>query len=157
MLAFQKLTLDQPIPASTFSFVAPAGTKELPLQQATQTSNGNFISLSQAQQQAGFHLLSIPGDQADYVLLGANALGAPGSQIYTLHYMKGNTSFTIAEGKPLANLSTNGGQHMSIRNTTALFSNQGSTGVLSWTEKGVGINITGLSQGQAVTIAEALT
>ncbi len=157
VLDFQKLTLDQPIPASTFSFVAPAGAKELPLQQATQTSNGNFISLSQAQQQAGFHLLSIPGDQADYVLLGVNPLGAPGSQIYTLHYMKGNTSFTIAEGKPLANLTASGGQRVTIHNTTALFSDQGGSGVLSWTEKGVGVNITGLSQGQAVTIANSLT
>ncbi len=157
VLDFQKLTLDQPIPTSTFSFVAPAGAKELPLQQATQTSNGNLITLSQAQQQAGFHLLSIPGAQADYVLLGVDTLGAPGSQIYTLHYMKGSTSFTIAEGKPLANLSASGGQRVSIRSTTALFSDQGGSSVLAWTEKGVGINITGLSQDQAVAIAKSLT
>jgi outer membrane lipoprotein-sorting protein len=157
VLDFQKLVLDQPIPASTFNFVVPAGTKELPLQQATQTANSNLISLAQAQQQAGFHLLSIPGAQADYVLLGVNALGAPGSQIYTLHYMKGNTSFTIAEGKPLANLSASGGQHVSMRSTTALFSDQGGSNVLSWTEKGVGINVTGLSQEQAVAIAKTLT
>ncbi|MBV9709939.1 MAG: hypothetical protein JO011_03355 [Ktedonobacteraceae bacterium] len=157
VLDFQKLTLDQLIPASTFSFVAPPGAKELPLQQAAQPSNGGLTTLSQAQQQAGFHLLSIPGDQADYVLLGVNALGTPGSQIYTLHYMKGNTSFTIAEGKPLANLSTNGGQQISLRNTTALFADQNGSRVLSWTEKGVGINITGLNQNQAVTIASSLT
>ncbi len=157
VLDFQKLTLNQPIADSTFSFVAPAGAKELPLQQATQTSNSNFITLSQAQQQAGFHLLSIPGDQADYILLGVNALGALGSQIFTLHYMKGNTSFTIAEGKPLANLATNGGQRVSIRGTGAFFSDQGGTNALAWTEKGVGINITGLSQNEAVTIAQLLT
>lgn len=157
VLDFQQLALNQSIPESTFSFVAPAGAKELPLQQATRTANGNFISLAQAQQQAGFHLLSIPGDQADYVLLGVNALGAPGSQIYTLHYMKGNVSFTIAEGKPLANLAANGGLHINLRGTTALFSAQGGSNTLSWTEKGVGINITGLSQDQAVTIAKSLT
>ena len=100
VLDFPKLTLDQAIPSNIFTFVVPVGVKELPLQQATQTSNNGFITLSQAQQQAGFHLLSVPGDQADYVLLGVNALGTPGSQIYTLHYMKGSISFTIAQGKP---------------------------------------------------------
>ena len=157
VLDFPKLTLDQPIPASTFTFVVPAGAKELPLQQATQTSNNGFITLSQAQQQAGFHLLSIPGDQADYVLLGVNALGTPGSQIYTLHYMKGSTSFTVAQGKPLANLTTNGGQRINLRNTSAFFSTQSGSSVLTWTEKGIGINITGLSQGEAVVIAKSLT
>jgi outer membrane lipoprotein-sorting protein len=156
VLDFPKLTLDQPIPASTFTFVVPAGVKELPLQQATQTSNGDLTNLAQAQQQAGFHLLSIPGDQADYVLLGVNALGTPGSQIYTLHYMKGSTSFTIAQGKPLANLSTNGGQSISLRSTTALFSGQSSSSILAWTEKSVGINITGLSQSEAVAVAKSL-
>ncbi len=155
VLDFSRLVLNQPIANSTFTFVTPAGAKELPLPQATSTTNSDLISLSQAQQQAGFHLLSIPGDQADYVLLGVNALGTPGSQIYTLHYMKGNASFTIAQGKPLANLSTTGSQHVSLRGTTGLFSNQGS--VLAWTEKGVGINITGLSQNEAVTIAKSLT
>ncbi len=157
VLDFQKLTLNQPIPTNTFTFVTPTGAKVLPLQQATQTSSGDLITLSQAQQQAGFHLLSVPGDQADYVLLGVNALGAPGSQIYTLHYMKGSTSFTIAEGKPLANLSTNGGQSVSLRGTTARFSDQGGSSVLTWTEKGVGINITGLSQDQAEVVAKSLT
>jgi hypothetical protein len=157
VLDFPKLTLDQPIPVSLFTFVAPVGAKELPLQQATQTSNSDFITLSQAQQQAGFHLLSIPGDQADYVLLGVNALGTPGSQIYTLHYMKGSTSFTMAQGKPLANLSTNSGQRISLRSTSALFSNQSGSSVLTWTEKGIGINITGLSQSEAVTVAKSLT
>jgi outer membrane lipoprotein-sorting protein len=157
VLDFPKLTLDQPIPVSLFTFVAPAGAKELPLQQATQTSNSDFITLSEAQQQAGFHLLSIPGDQADYVLLGVNALGTPGSQIYTLHYMKGSTSFTIAQGKPLANLSTNSGQRISLRSTSALFSDQSGSNVLTWTEKSIGINITGLSQSEAVAVAKSLT
>ncbi len=156
VLDFPKLALDQPISASLFTFIVPAGTKELPLQQATQTANGDLLNLAQAQQQAGFHLLSIPGDQADYVLLGVNALGTPGSQIYTLRYMKGSTSFTIAQGKPLANLSTSAGQHISLRGTTALFSGQSGSNVLAWTEKSVGINITGLSQNEAITVAKSL-
>ena len=157
VLDFPKLTLDQAIPSNIFTFVVPVGVKELPLQQATQTSNNGFITLSQAQQQAGFHLLSVPGDQADYVLLGVNALGTPGSQIYTLHYMKGSISFTIAQGKPLANLAANNGQRISLRGSAAFFSNQSGSNVLTWTEKGIGINITGLSQSEAVAVAKSLT
>jgi outer membrane lipoprotein-sorting protein len=157
LLDLPQLTLNQPIPDSTFTFATPAGAKELPLQQATQTTGGGLISLAQAQQQADFHLLSIPGDQADYVLQGVNILGAPGSQIYTLHYMKGSTSFTITQGKPLANLSASSGQKIDLRGTTGLLSSQSGNNVLIWTEKGVGINITGpLSNDQLVTIAKAL-
>jgi outer membrane lipoprotein-sorting protein len=158
LLHIPHLTLNQPVAASTFTFVVPAGAKELPLQQATQTAGGGLISLAQAQQQAGYHLLSIPGDQVDYALQGVNVLGASGSEIYTLHYMKGGTSFTIAQGKPLANLVGTGGRQISLRGTSALLSNQGGNNVLAWTEKGVGINMSGpLSGDELVAIAKALT
>jgi len=155
LLDLPQLTLNRPISDSTFTFATPAGAKELPLQQATQTAD--LISLTQAQQQAGFHLLSISGDQVDYTLQGVNILGAPGSHIYTLHYMKGSTNFTIAQGKPLANLSASNSQRISLRGTTAFLSSQNGNNILTWTEKGVGINITGpLSNDQLVTIAKAL-
>jgi outer membrane lipoprotein-sorting protein len=158
LLDIPQLTLNQPVAASTFTFVVPAGAKELPLQQATQTTGGGLISLAQAQQQAGYHLLSIPGDQVDYALQGVNVLGASGSEIYTLHYMKGGTSFTIAQGKPLANLVGSGGRQISLRGTNALLSSQGGNNVLTWTEKGVGINMSGpLSGDELVAIAKALT
>ncbi|MDQ2886507.1 MAG: hypothetical protein M3Y39_10505 [Chloroflexota bacterium] len=158
LLDIPQLTLNQPVAASTFTFVVPAGAKELPLQQATQMAGGGLISLAQAQQQAGYHLLSIPGDQVDYALQGVNVLGASGSEIYTLHYMKGSTSFTIAQGKPLANLVGSGGRQISLRGTNALLSSQGGNNVLSWTEKGVGINMSGpLSGDELVAIAKALT
>jgi outer membrane lipoprotein-sorting protein len=158
LLDIPQLTLNQPVAASTFTFVVPAGAKELPLQQATQTTGGGLISLAQAQQQAGYHLLSIPGDQVDYALQGVNVLGASGSEIYTLHYMKGGTSFTIAQGKPLANLVGSGGRQISLRGTSALLSSQGGNNVLTWTEKGIGINMSGpLSGDELVAIAKALT
>ncbi len=158
LLDIPQLTLNQPVAASTFTFVVPAGAKELPLQQATQTAGGGLISLAQAQQQAGYHLLSIPGDQVDYALQGVNVLGASGSQIYTLHYMKGGTSFTIAQGKPLANLAGSGGRQISLRGTSALLTSQGANNVLAWTEKGVGINMSGpLSGDELVAVAKALT
>ncbi len=158
LLDISNMALNQPVAASIFIFVVPAGAKELPLQQAPQTTGGNLISLAQAQQQAGFHLLSIPGDQVDYALQGVNVLGTSGSQIYTLHYMKGGTSFTIAQGKPLANLTGNGGRQVGLRGTSALLSSQNGNNVLAWTEKGVGINMSGsLSNDELVAIAKALT
>src|SRR5205807_9945978 len=97
LLDIPMLVLNSPIPESTFTFVVPAGVKVLPLQQANATPTTGSITLAQAQQEAGYHLLSIPGTQTGYQLQGVNALGAPGSQIYTLNYMKGSTNFTIAE------------------------------------------------------------
>ncbi len=158
LLDIPQLTFNQPVAASIFTFVVPAGAKELPLQQATQTAGGGLISLAQAQQQAGYHLLSIPGDEVDYALQGVNVLGASDNQIYTLHYMKGGTSFTIAQGKPLANLTGSGGRQISLRGTSALLTSQGGNNVLAWTEKGVGINMSGpLSGDELVAIAKALT
>ena len=113
---------------------------------------------AQAQQEAGYHLLSIPGTQTSYQLRGVNALGAPGSQIYTLNYMKGSASFTIAEGKPLANLPGSGGQQVGLRGTSGTLSKSNGSTTLSWTENGIGITITGpLSNDQVVAIAKLLS
>ena len=152
------LELNQPIPASTFTFVVPQGVKVLPFSQlsATPSSGSGTLTLVQAQQQAGYHLLSIPASQTEYTLNGVNALGAPGNQIYTLNYMKGNTTITIAEGKPLANL-PGSGQSISIRGTTATVSTTGGNTTLVWTEKGVGIRITSsLSSDSVESIAKSL-
>jgi hypothetical protein len=156
------LVVNQPVPDSTFTFVVPAGVKVLPLSQASVTpgTDTGSITLAQAQQQAGYHLLSIPSSQAGYVLGSVNALGAPGSQIFTLSYTKGSTSFTIAEGKPLANLPANsGGQQVSLRGTTGTVSTASGSTTLAWTENGVGISITGssLSSAQIVAIAKLLS
>jgi hypothetical protein len=153
------LDLNSPLPASTFAFVVPQGIKVLPFSQlsATPSSGSGTLTLVQAQQQAGYHLLSIPAGQSDYTLNGVNALGAPGNQIYTLNYMKGNTAITIAEGKPLANLSGSG-QQINIRGTTATVSTTGGNTTLIWTEKGVGIRITSsLSSNEVESIAKSLT
>ena len=159
ILNIPTLELNQNIPANTFTFVAPAGVKVLPLSQLTPTAGTGTgtLTLVQAQQQAGYHLLSIPADQTDYALNGVNALGAPGNQTYTLNYMKGNASITIAEGKPLANLPSSG-QSISLRGTTATVSSVGGNTTLAWTEKGVGIRISSsLSSVSVESIAKSLT
>ena len=157
VLDIPSLTLNQSIPDSTFTFVAPAGVKVLPLSQLTSTPSTGTLTLAQAQQQAGYHLLSIPADQTDYALNGVNALGAPGNQTYTLNYMKGNATITIAEGKPLANL-PGAGQKVSIRGTTGTISSAGGNTTLAWTEKGVGIRVSSsLSSDQVESIAKSLT
>jgi outer membrane lipoprotein-sorting protein len=156
------LVLNQPIAASTFTFVVPSGVKVLSLQQQSSSSaSGSALSLSQAQQQAGYHLLSIPSSQTGYTLQGVNALGAPGNQVYTLSYTTSTTpgkAFTLAEGKALANLPVSGGRKVSIRGTTGMLATSGGSTTLTWTEKGVGITITGsgLSSAQAETIAKLL-
>lgn len=158
VLDLPTLELNKAFPDNTFVFVVPAGVKVLPLQQASATAGTGTLSLAQAQQQAGYHLLSIPGDQTDYVLQGVNALGAPGNQIYTLNYMRGNLSFSIAEGKPLANLPGAAGQQVSVRGTSGTLSSSNGVATLAWTEKGVGIQITGnLSNNQLQEIAKLLS
>ena len=161
VLDLPSLVLNQPIAASMFTFVVPVGVKVLPLQQANANSGTDTgsITLDQAQQQAGYHLLSIPVTQTDYVLGNVNALGAPGSQIFTLNYSKGNTTFTIAEGKSLANLPTSGGQTVSLRGTTGTLTTANGTTTLSWTEQGIGLSITGtgLSGAQITSIANLLS
>lgn len=159
LLDIPSLVLNLPIPASTFTFVVPAGARVLPLQQANATPETGTLSLDQAQQQAGYHLLSIPSSQSGYVLNSVNALGTPGNQIYTLSYSKGGTTFTIAEGRALANLPAGSGQQVSLRGTTATVTISNGTTTLSWTEKGVGIGITGngLASDQAISIAKLLS
>jgi outer membrane lipoprotein-sorting protein len=150
--------LNPTITDSTFTFVIPTGAKVLPLQQATASANPDALTLVQAQQQAGYHLLSIPGTQADYVLESVAVLGAPGSQTYSLHYFKGNLPFTVDEGKPLANLPAGNGQKVSLRGTSGTITGSGSSKTLIWTEEGVGIHITGdLSNDQLTSIAGLLS
>jgi len=150
------LVLNQPVADSLFTFVPPPGVKVLPFPK-TGTSNTGTITLAQAQQQAGYHLLSISASQTAYKLQGVDALGAPGSQIFTLNYIKGTTTFAVSEGKSLANL-PGSGQQISLRGTTATLSTVGSTMTLTWTEKGVGIQVAGtLSKDEIVAIANLLS
>lgn len=154
---FTKLELNPTLPGQTFVFQIPAGVQVLPLPTGNAGNGSGSMTLAQAEQQAGYHLLHIPSNQKAYILTGISALGAPGNQIYTLSYMKGATAFTISEGKPLANLPASG-QALHLRNTTATFSNEGGSNTLAWTENGVGIHITGsASQDQLVAIATILS
>ncbi|HVB20628.1 MAG TPA: hypothetical protein VNG51_01605 [Ktedonobacteraceae bacterium] len=159
VLNFPTLTLNAPIPDSAFTYVVPAGVKVLPLPQASATpsAGADALTLAQAQQDAGYHLLSIPAAQTDYELEGVNALGAPGSQIFTLNYIKGNLSFTIVEGKSLANLPNSGGQPVTIRGVTGSLSSANNSTTLAWTANGIGFRIAGaISSAQAEAIAKLL-
>jgi outer membrane lipoprotein-sorting protein len=149
------LVLNQPVDNSLFTFVPPAGVQVLPFPKTT-TSDTGTITLEQAQQQAGYHLLSIPSSQSAYQLQGVDALGAPGNQIFTLNYAMGNITFAISEGKSLANLPVSG-QQVSVHGTTATVSSSGNTMTLTWTEKGIGFQIAGnVSKDELLTIANLL-
>jgi outer membrane lipoprotein-sorting protein len=150
------LVLNQPLDNSLFTFVPPPGVQVLPFPKTGTTKTGS-ITLAEAERQAGYHLLSIPTSHTEYQLRGVDALGAPGNQIFTLNYVKSNSSFAISEGKSLANL-PGSGQQISLRGTTATLSSVGSTMTLTWTEKGVGIQIAGnLSKNEIVAIANLLS
>jgi outer membrane lipoprotein-sorting protein len=154
-LGLPTLVLNQPVDNSLFIFVPPTGVQVLPFPKTT-TSDTGAITLEQAQQQAGYHLLSIPSSHTEYQLQGVDALGAPGNQIFTLNFAKGNTTFAISEGKSLANLPVSG-QQISVRGTTATLSSSGNTITLTWTEKGVGMQIAGnVSKDELLTIANLL-
>ena len=156
MLDLSTLLLNEPIDNSLFTFVPPAGVKVLPFPQPTPDTGS--LTLAEAQQQAGYHLLSIPASQTNYVLQSVDALGAPGNQIYALNYLytQGNIKVTISEGKALANLPA-AGSEVGLRGTTGIVSTVGNTTTLSWTEHGVGVQIAGqLSSQQLVAIANVL-
>ena len=156
-LNLSTLELNQTLTNNLFTFVPPAGVKVLPLQNESNSSDSGMITLAQAEQQAGYHLLSIPASQTGYSLQGVDALGAPGSEIYALNYTMGSTTFTISEGKPLANLPVSG-QQVSLRGTTAALSSSNGSTTLSWTEHGTGIQIAGkLSNNQIEAIAKLLS
>ncbi len=150
------LELNQRLAADLFTYVPPAGVKVLPFPKTTTADTGT-ITLAEAQQQAGYHLLSIPATQSQYQLQGVDALGAPGNQIFTLNYLKGKTTFAISEGKSLANL-PGSGQQVSLRGTKATLTTSSGTMTLTWTEKGLGIQISGqLSNDEIVAIANSLS
>lgn len=150
------LELNRRLAADLFTYVPPAGVKVLPFPKTTTAGTGT-LTLAEAQQQAGYHLLSIPATQSQYQLQGVDALGAPGNQIFTLNYLKGKTTFAISEGKSLANLPESG-QQVSLRGTKAILTTASGTMTLTWTEKGLGIQISGqLSNDEIVAIANSLS
>lgn len=155
-IAISSLTLNHPLAGNLFVFTPPPGTTVQPFPPAS-SQNDNSLTLQQAEQQAGYHLLSIPTSQASYHLQSIDALGAPGNQIYTLNYSFAGGNFTISEGKSLANLPMSG-QIIPVRGTTATLSITSGISTLSWTEKSIGVQITGpLTQNQIIGVANMLT
>lgn len=147
------LTLNSAVPDSIFAFTAPAGIKVMPFPHATTSTT----TLAQAQQQASYHLLSIPTGKT-YVLQTVNVLGSPGQEIYELDYINGGVTFAIDEGKSLGSLADYPGNPVTVRgNTGTTTTDSGGTTTLFWIEKGIPISITGtLSNTQAMAIAQML-
>lgn len=155
-LAVVNLQLNTSLSADLFTFSPPPGVTVEPFPAGSTTSGSGSLSLQQAEQQAGYHLLSIPSAQTAYQLQSIDALGAPGNQIYTLTYTFRGQTFTLSEGKALANLPVSG-QSLSLRGTTGTLAVNGSTTTLSWTEKSVGIQISGpLNKQQVLAVAGLL-
>lgn len=155
-MQFDAFELNAPIDSGKFTFVVPAGVKEEALPTAS-SSNSDLLSLAQAQKKVSYHLLAISGDHSEYILNGVTTLGTPKNAIYLLNYMQGSQVFTIAEGAPLANLEGAAGQSLNLRSTNATFAQINNLASLAWTEKGIGIRVTGhLTQDQATTIAQLL-
>jgi hypothetical protein len=129
---------------------APTST---PTSQASPTAFSK-LTLSQAQQQAGYHLLSIPSSLTGYTLTKVVAVDFSGHRVYTLYYSMGKNPITLTEGQQMENTA---GTKVSLRGTTGiLFTINGHT-FLSWTENGVNRSIIGMiSSAQAITLAKAL-
>jgi outer membrane lipoprotein-sorting protein len=159
-LDFSLLTLNQTLPASLFSFTPPAGTRVASLTQVSATPTGSTLTLAQAEQVAGYHLLSIPSGQSSYQLEGVDVVAAQSGQVFVLHYVSSDQSqsFSIIEGKGLANEALPAGTTLSLRGTTATYSTSSDNPTLAWKEQGLGIRISGdLDEQEALKIANLLT
>jgi hypothetical protein len=135
---------------------SPAPAKTSAPQGAATDPTFSTLTLSQAQQQAGYHLLSIPSSLTDYTLTKVTALGPSGHRLYNLFYSMGKKNITIVEGQSSGNQA--GNSKVSLRGTTGtlISMNNGVIG-LYWTENGVSRGIIGsLSSDQAIALAKAL-
>ncbi|BCL81890.1 hypothetical protein ccbrp13_43550 [Ktedonobacteria bacterium brp13] len=160
-MSFNSLEINPILPASTFTFATPAGASVQPLSAESNSTSGTVssqLTLAQAEKQAGYHLLSIPGDQGQYQLNGVTLLGTRGNQTYELNYMKGNQSFTLAEGKPLANLPLDSaGQQVQIQGQSGMLSSSQGAVTVAWTQQGTGLRLIGpLSTDEEQAIANML-
>ncbi len=114
-------------------------------------------AVAQIQQQAGYHLLSIPVSELGYVLDAIGVTGSAGNQIYTLSYREKETAITIEQGRSLSFM-TYSGQQVKMRGTTATIFHSYTNTVLAWTEKGIGVRIHALLQNeQLIHLAKELT
>jgi len=149
------LTLNQAIPDSIFTFTPPSGTRVASLPPPSTT---NSITLARAQQQAGYHLLSVPASKTNYVSQGVYILGSTGHEIYEIDYASGDLTFAIDEGKSLADPSAYPGTPVNVRGKAGTFStDSGGVTTLFWIENGVGITITGsLNKSEIIGIAQML-
>jgi outer membrane lipoprotein-sorting protein len=157
-LQLPTLELNRSLADSLFSFTPPANAQVAPLLQASATPTSGTLTLGQAEQLAGYHLLSIPSSQSDYQLEGVDVLSTASGQVFVLHYLQGDQSFSILEGKALANEPLPSGTTLTLRGTTATYSTSSDNPTLAWKEQGLGIRISGdLDEQEAIAIANQLS
>ncbi|WP_376795340.1 outer membrane lipoprotein carrier protein LolA [Thermogemmatispora sp.] len=157
-LQLSTLELNRPLSDSLFRFTPPADVQVVPLLQASATPTSGTLTLGQAEQLAGYHLLSLPSSQSAYQLEGVDVLTSTSGQVFVLHYLKGDQSFSILEGQALANEPLPSGIRLTLRGTTATYSTDSDNPTLAWKEQGLGIRISGdLDEQEAIAIANLLS
>nr|BBH93466.1 hypothetical protein KTA_16650 [Thermogemmatispora argillosa] len=157
-LELPTLELNRPLADSLFTFRPPANVQVASLLQASATPTSGTLTLGQAEQLAGYHLLSIPTSQSAYQLEGVDVLTTASGQVFVLHYLKGDQSFSILEGKALAAEPLPSGTTLTLRGTTATYSTSSDNPTLAWKEQGLGIRVSGdLDEQEAIAVANLLT
>jgi hypothetical protein len=142
------LMLNEQIPAHTFTFTPPPDAKVLT------TGPLPFI---QAQQEAGYHLLTIPDTQKGYTFEQVSAIGHSKDISYNLYYKTGSTNVIISERKTSLSPASSGAPVTVRGQSGSVITNSGIT-VLTWAEDGVQISIEGtLSKDQAISMAQVLS
>jgi hypothetical protein len=115
------------------------------------------LTLSQAQKQAGYHLLSIPSSLAGYTLTKVTASGSSGHIVYRLYYSMGKNTVTLIEGPVVISQGSVTKTTVQLRGTTGALLTANGTSELYWTENKVARVILGpLSSDQTITLAKAL-
>jgi outer membrane lipoprotein-sorting protein len=138
---------------SLFQFEIPEGVQVTDLEDLRPTT----ITLDEARSQADFPLL-LPGYLPDgATLIEVLAMG----EAIILRYNHSDTSFTVVQGVVADRMPAPPGSQkteVSVRGQTAtLFSDAGSSNLVTWEENGVVITIAGhISQDEIVKVAESL-
>jgi outer membrane lipoprotein-sorting protein len=153
LMSVQSFELNTGLEDALFQFEVPDGVQVTDIQDKRPTS----VTLDEARAQADFPLL-LPGYLPEGVSL-IDVLAMDGAII--LRYDHSPTSFTIIQGSagdpmplPLGSQQS----EVTVRGQTAsLFSDEGPSNLLTWTENGVAITIAGhIGQDEILEVAESL-
>jgi outer membrane lipoprotein-sorting protein len=136
-----------------FQFEIPEGAKVINLADLEPTP----LTLDEAREQAGFHLLVPAYEPEGTTLIEVFKV----SEAFVLRYDHSTTSFTIVQGslpQPMEQTPSGEATEITVRGQTATLITEGAgNSFLSWTEDGVNIAIAGhVSADEIVKVAESL-